>query len=228
MKNYYLYIFALICVFIFLSVFIDRLCKGDNYREFFKSTSNQSFVLLGDSILQNNYYVPDKKSVEELLLERTNGRTKCFAMDDASIQDVYGQINNISNEQNTRHTTIFLSIGGNNILSTFFENNKNKNDKNDLATIFNEYKELVYYIKEIFPYPTLVLFDLYYPPNLKYQQYHEIIEEWNHFLYDYTKDHHYHLFKISHLLTQEEDFTSDIEPSTIGSKKIVDSIFNVY
>ena len=227
MKKFILCIFTF-CLFITMAFVIGIHYNRNNYREFFKATSHRCFVLLGDSILQNDYYVSDKKSVEELLLERTNGRTKCFAMDDATISDVYSQVNNISNEQNNEETTFFLSIGGNNILSTFVENKKNKNDKNGLASIFNEYKELVDYIKEIFPYPKLVLFDLYYPPNLKYQQYYPIIKEWNNLLYDYVKEYSYHSFKISRVLTQEEDFTSDIEPSAIGSEKIVDAILKVY
>jgi hypothetical protein len=199
-----------------------------NTKEFFNLQKNQYFVLLGDSVLKNNDYVSDKKSVEELLLERTNGQTHCFAMDDASILDVYGQITNIPKYLNTKHTTIFLSVGGNNILSNFVEDPNNNNDKNLLATIFTEYKELIRKIKTNLPYPKLVLFDLYYPPNLKYHQYYPIIKEWNNLLYKYIKENRYYSFKISNILTRDDDFTSDIEPSTIGSKKIVDSIMNTY
>lgn len=227
MKKFYLYIF-IFCLFIIMFLITEIITCGFNTKEFFNLQKNQTFILLGDSILKNNDYVSDKKSVEELLLERTDGQTHCFAMDDATILDVYGQITNISKDLNTRQTTIFLSIGGNNILSNFVESFKNNNDKNRLATIFTEYKELIQHIKTSLPYPKFVLFDLYYPANLKYHQYYPIIEEWNNLLYEYIRENHYHSFKISNILTREQDFTSEIEPSTIGSKKIVDCIMNTY
>jgi hypothetical protein len=36
------------------------------------------------------------------------------------------------------------------------------------------------------------------------------------------------VFKISSILTHPEDFTLEIEPSSIGSEKVVNSIFSSY
>jgi hypothetical protein len=223
MKYFYLYIFLLICFIFIVSCF-------NTYKESFNS-DKQTFILLGDSILKNDSYVSDGESLHYLLLERTNKKTFCYAVDDSKIIDVYKQIDEIPYELNTTRTTIFLSIGGNDILQNFVENNKNNNNKNDLVTIFSEYTNLIKSIQNKFPNANIVLLDIYYPSNLKYKQYHEIIDEWNNMIYDFSRESNNNItsvLKISNILRQDEDFTLDIEPSAIGSKKIVDIILTSY
>jgi thymidylate kinase len=221
MSYFYLYIFI-------LAIFIICVSYWNTYREGFNS-DKQTFVLLGDSIFKNDQYVPDGKSVNQLLSERTNGKTICLAKDDAKIANVYDQVKQIETYLNTTTTTIFLSVGGNDILSRA-ENNDNS-DNNFLPTVFESYKSLVQFIQSQLPKANIVLCDIYYPNNLKYKQYHPIISEWNDMVQTFARDPKNQIrgvFKISYILTTPEDFTLEIEPSAIGSQKIVDTILSSY
>jgi hypothetical protein len=180
------------------------------------------FILLGDSILNNNAYVSQGKSISDLLIERTSGKTVSLAIDDSQIQYIYRQINNIPNTQN-KITTIFLSVGGNDLLSTL--TNKSMMI---LSTIFASYKTLVKSIKINQPSANIVLLDIYYPNNLHFKQYHLIIKECNELLYKYASENNYSVFKISNILTQPTDFTHEIEPSLLGGQKMIESILHSY
>ena len=86
MKYFYLYIFLLLG-FIFIVSYYNTYYT---YKEPFNS-EKQIFVLLGDSILKNDRYVSNDQSVQFLLMERTNNKTHCYAVDDSKIIDVYKQ-----------------------------------------------------------------------------------------------------------------------------------------
>jgi len=101
-------------------------------------------------------------------------------------------------------------------------------DEKLINTMYLAYKKLVESIKMKYPDAKIVLFDIYYPNNLKYKQFHKYIQEWNKKIYDYTREKNYELFKISSILTKPEDFTFDIEPSSIGSRKVVNAILSIY
>jgi hypothetical protein len=227
MKYFYLYIFLLLG-FIFIVSYYNTYINS--YKESFNS-EKQIFVLLGDSILKNDRYVSNGQSLQFLLMERTNNKTHCYAVDDSKIIDVYKQIDEIPYEFNTSYTTIFLSIGGNDILQNCLENNANCN-KTDLVPMFSAYKNLIKSIQTKFPNANIVVLDIYYPNNLKYKQYHELIDEWNNMIYDYaresSKNNITSVLKISNILTHPDDFTLDIEPSAIGTKKMVDIILSSY
>jgi hypothetical protein len=75
------------------------------------NSNKQTFVLLGDSILKNDAYVSDGKSVDYLLSERTNGKTIALALDHSKIVDVFDQISDIPDTANNKLTTVFLSAG---------------------------------------------------------------------------------------------------------------------
>jgi len=229
MKYFKLYIFLLI-LFIFIVSYYNTY--KNTYTEQFNSNFNkQTFILLGDSILNNNAYVDNENTVNQLLIERTNGKIICLAMDDSTINDVYNQLNSnsINDTLNNKYTTIFLSIGGNNILYNYVEN-INKDDT-IIKTIFTEYKKLVKQIQHKFSNSNIVLLDIYYPNNSIYKQYHSIINKWNKMIYNYAKNPKNKIssvFKISNILTQPEDFTLGIEPSSCGSIKLVNSLLNSY
>jgi hypothetical protein len=226
MANFYLYVFILLC-FILAVSYYNTLHANNHFIETFDS-NKQNFILLGDSILKNEAYVSNGKSIYSLLKKRTNGKTICLAADDSKIIDVYNQINNIPDDLNNNNTTIFLSIGGNNILSQL--KNKEELDR-DLRSIFNEYKKLIKSIQDTLPDANIVLVDIYYPDNSKYEQYHSIINEWNNKIYDYaqnSKNNISSVLKISTILTQKDDFTNDIEPSSKGGKKLIESILASY
>jgi len=226
MKYFYLYIFLLICFIFIVSCFNTYI---NTYKESFNS-DKQRFILLGDSILKNDSYVSNGQSLHFLLKERTNNKTHCYAVDDSRIIDVYNQIDKIPYNFNNSNTTLFLSVGGNDILRNCVESNANCN-KTDLAPMFSAYKNLVKSIQTKMHNINIVLLDIYYPNNLKYKQYHDLINEWNRMVYEYAsepKNNISSVLKISNILTKEEDFTLDIEPSAIGTKKLVDNILTTY
>jgi len=71
------------------------------------------------------------------------------------------------------------------------------------------------------------LLDIYYPNNLKYKQYHSIINTWNTMIYSYANEPKHNIIgvlKVSGILTHDEDFSFGIEPSLKGGQKIVESI----
>jgi len=63
---------------------------------------------------------------------------------------------------------------------------------------------------------------------MKYKQYHSIINEWNNMIYSYSNKNNYSVLKISGILTHSEDFSLGIEPSAVGSKKLVETILSSY
>ena len=90
---------------------------------------------------------------------------------------------------------------------------------------------LIKSIQNRLPKAKIILIDIYYPNNLTYRQYHNIIKEWNTMIYDYSekpKNNIYSVIRISSHLTQSEDFSFGIEPSSNGGKKIADLILGTY
>jgi hypothetical protein len=200
-----------------------------NTKEGFTSNT-KSFILLGDSILKNDAYVSNGKSVANLVAER-NQNIYCFAEDDSKIVDVYSQIDKIPHEFDSPNTLIFLSVGGNDILSHYVDQNQDIKNTSVLNPMFSVYKNLIKSIQKRMPQSKIILFDIYYPDNLTYKQYHFIIKEWNNMIYDFAenpKNKIYGVIRISSYLTQNEDFSFGIEPSSSGGQKIADLILGSY
>jgi hypothetical protein len=229
MKYFYLYIFILVIFILTVSVY-NQFISENIKREGLENNENNNIILLGDSILKNNSYVSYGKSIDEILNEKTNGMTHCFALDGSTIVDTYQQLNQIPVELNKPTTTIFLSSGGNDIISKYIENTIDHNDSNTLDTIFGAYRNLIKSIKTKMNQSKIVLLDIYYPESIKYKQYHPIIKEWNERIYEYsndTKNGINHVLKTSKVLTKSEDFTLNIEPSQTGGDKIANSILEL-
>jgi hypothetical protein len=226
MKYFYIYVFILLCFIIAVSYLNTYL---NTFKEPFNS-DKQTFVLLGDSILKNNAYVSDGKSVDILLKERTNGKSFCLAMDNSKIADINSQIQQIPETLNNNFTTIFLSAGGNDILTYYVDQENDVTNSSILESMFVEYKKLIEIIRAKLPNANIVVLDIYYPDNVKYKRYHSLIQEWNNSLYDYVKTQNgvVNVLKISNILTQPEDFVFGFEPSSNGSVKLVDAIINNY
>jgi hypothetical protein len=223
MEYFYLYIFILLCFIVAVSYFNTYMTSREPF-----DSNKQSFVLLGDSILKNDAYVSDGKSVENLLIERTNGKTVCLATDNSKIVDIYSQLDKIPQEFNTNFTTIFLSVGGNDILTHYVDQGNDSNNTSILGAMFAAYKKLIKGIQNKFPKAELVLLDIYYPNNMTYKQYHSIIDSWNKMVYEYAGKNGLSVLKISNILTQPDDFTFGMEPSATGSRKLVDTILSSY
>ena len=200
------------------------------YSESFNS-NKQSFILLGDSILKNDAYVLNGKSVCNLLLERTDGKTICLARDNSTISNVYNQVEKIPRNFNSNYTTVFLSAGGNDILTHYVEKENHSNDTSVLDSMFIEYKKLIKSIQTKLPKANIVILDIYYPDNSKYKQYHQIINEWNNMIYNYASQPQNNItsvLKVSNILTKNIDFSFGIEPSNIGGEKLVETILNSF
>jgi len=227
MENFYLYIFILICFIIAVSYWNTYATSKYALVESFNS-DKQTFVLLGDSILKNDAYVSDGKSVEELLVERTNGKTTCLAVDHSKIVDIYSQVDKIPEELNTSQTTVFLSAGGNDILTHYVDQGNDSTDTSILGTMFGAYKKLIKSIQKKLPKANIVLLDIYYPDNMTYKQYHSIINDWNKMVYEYAAKNGLSVLKISGILTKPDDFSFGMEPSATGSHKLVDAILSSY
>ena len=226
MEYFYLYIFILLCFIIAVSYWTTI---NSNIESF--NSDKQTFILLGDSIFENDAYVSDGKSVDNLLLERTNGKTISLAVDHSKIVDIYDQVLKIPDNLNSSSTTIFLSAGGNDILNHYVDDNNDITNKTILGTIFAAYKNVIKSIKNKIPNANIVLLDIYYPENITYKQYHPIIKEWNEKIYNYAsepKNNIKSVLKISNILTKGDDFTLGIEPSSIGSQKLVQAILTSY
>ena len=192
-----------------------------------QTNKKRSIILLGDSILNNRTYVAPGDSVEELLKKRTTDTIYNFAQDDATIQNVIHKLNQIPEHLNNRNTTIFLSLGGNDIIHHYIKNNNiDLHNFNILNHIFIKYETVVHIIRQKMNKSHLFLLDIYYPKNASFQMYKPILHEWNRLLetMNNTKNINIHILKISQDLTQEQDFTDNIEPSKIGGEKIANLI----
>ena len=228
MKYFYLYIF-LISIFIFIMAYLNTYTRSTIVKESF--SNNDTIILLGDSIFKNDSYVSEGKSVEFLLKEKTNNKIYMYAENNALINTMYTQINKIPIDLNTPSTTIFLSSGGNDILEKYVEFSKEDMPDDYINTIFAAYKTLVKSIQTKMNQCKIVLLDIYYPNNIKYNQFKPLLEKWNNLLDSYASDTNNHInrvIKISEIVTKPEDFTHDIEPSEIGGEKIAELIHLIH
>ena len=225
----YLYIFILITIILAVSFYTQYTYETMNMESFLNNNNKKSIVLLGDSILKNNSYVKNGQSIEDILREKKGDNLYCLALNNSTIVDVYSQIDSIPLELNNENTTIFLSSGGNDILSQYVD--KHDSDVSDihvLNVIFIAYKKMVKSLQTKMNKSKIVLIDIYYPTSNQFSQYKHIIQEWNNLLEKYAREKSYGLIKISKIVTASDDFTLSIEPSEKGGEKIARSILNYY
>ena len=229
MNYFYLKIFGLI-LFIFAVSYWNTYCSS--FIESFSSNkSSRAIVLLGDSILKNNSYVPDGKAVDNILEERSLKNDKnielySLAENNSKIVDVYSQINKIPLDINNKSTTIFLSSGGNDILSFYVDQQGDTSDTGFLNTMLADYKKLMKSIQTRMDLCQIVLLDIYYPTSNQFTQYKPILEQWNSLIADYARENSFGLLQISHVVTSDDDFTLGIEPSEKGGEKIAQLILD--
>ena len=216
MNYFYLKICGLV-LFIIAVSYWNTYCAS--FIESFSSKNNKAIVLLGDSILKNNSYVSDGKGVDNILEER-NAKVFSLAENNSKIVDVYGQISKIPLDINYTSTTIFLSSGGNDILSFYGDTT----DTGFLNTMLAAYKKLVKSIQTRMNSCKIVLVDIYYPTSNQFAQYKPILEKWNELIATYARENSLGLLEISKTVTGSEDFTLGIEPSEKGGTKIAEQI----
>ena len=208
----------LILILILILIFILHKKK-----EGFLSTQH-TLILLGDSVFYNNPYVEKGKAVTDFLqnnslVKNKNNKIYCLAENDATINDIYEQIDNIPIDANAlnanalnANATLFLSVGGNDILQL---EPTDKNAKNAINETCHRYKKLIETIQQRFPQMRLVLLNVYYPPTIPH--YYTLIKKWNTFL---INEYPYHVLDLTQIMYQSTDFTFNIEPSVSGGEKI--------
>ena len=227
MNYFYLKIFGLV-LFIIAVSYWNTYCSSFIESFSFNSSNknkngNNTIVLLGDSILKNNSYVSNGKGVDNILEER-NAKVVSLAENNSKIIDVYGQIGKIPLDINNVSTSIFLSSGGNDILSFYVDQNGDTTDTGFLNTMLAAYKKLVKSIQTRMNKCQIVLVDIYYPTSNQFTQYRPVIEQWNTLIANYARENLLGLLQISQSVTADEDFTLGIEPSEQGGAKIAQQI----
>jgi hypothetical protein len=208
-------------------IFSQYLYSKSKKEGMFSKEKPKVIILLGDSILKNNYYVGYEYSVENLLQQKSNKIIKCYAVNDSKIYDVFSQINRIPIELNENNTYIFISVGGNDILDKYVERkNVDINDFEGLNTFFGNYKKLIKTLKNKMNKCKIIALDLYYPTSSVYVPYKDIIKEWNKKTYEFLIENNIEILPISKIMTNSRDFIFDIEPSKEGGEKIANAINN--
>jgi hypothetical protein len=203
-------------IIFFLSIIIIISCA------YFKGikeglTNNDNIILIGDSVLNNSNYVSDGNSVYDILKTKTTNVFN-YSKDGATINDCYEQLDKIPLELNQSNTCIFISAGGNNILTS-----RNKMTSESITKLFNDYGEFIKSVKTKLPNSEIYICNLYLPTNSRFQIYKQSIEQWNKLISQNSSE--YNVIDINSLLNTSEDFVYDIEPSEIGSKKIANIIY---
>jgi hypothetical protein len=187
--------------------------------------SNNIIALIGDSILNNSVYVFEKQSVPELItigLIKDNSNRKCFnfAKDGSIISDCYKQLFKLNTGTNIK--TIFVSVGGNNILNSF--QSIHSDSTVFINNLFAEYLKLIDAIKAACPSATIVALNLYYPLKTSFKVSHPLIKQWNQLLTDNSIKYNFKIIKLDEIIVSDEDVVYDVEPSFIGGQKIADAI----
>lgn len=224
----YLYIFILVFIILAVSFYTQYKYESMNMESFLNNNNTKNnIVLLGDSILKNNSYVKNGQSIEDILRENKGDNLYCLALNNSTIVDVYSQIDSIPLELNNENTSIFLSSGGNDILSQYVDkHDSDVSDTHVLNVIFIAYKKMIKSLQTKMNKSKIVLIDIYYPTSNQFSQYKPIVQEWNKLLEKYAREKSYGLIQISKSVTASDDFTLSIEPSEKGGEKIARSILN--
>jgi len=207
---YYLFILFIILYFYF-----------SFYKENLTNMNNKQIVLLGDSILENSPYA--NPSIFEIL-QNSSYSVFCFAKDNSTIDSTYLQIYDIPSNLNNRNTFLFVSVGGNDILQKYVYKDIQSDKHKNMDKIFEEYKSLILSLQKKMDLSNIFLLNIYYPTSDYYKSYYHLIKEWNESLKKFCLEKNFKCLNIAEFMTSEKDFSFDIEPSSIGSKKISDAI----
>jgi hypothetical protein len=211
-------------IYFMFSIFIITIIFYFYYKSFYSNTfieyfsqnktknnQNTNIILLGDSILNNDNYVNNNQSVESNIAKNFEGNVYNYAADNSIISSVYNQINELSKNINNNNSNIFISVGGNDILT-------NKNTS--LTDLMIDYENLLSYLSSKMDKCNIFLINIYYVKSNKYKQYYSSIDKWNRNLTKIASKNDYKVVEISKIMTSDIDFINDIEPSSIGSQKI--------
>lgn len=225
----YIIFLLIFFVIIFLVFLFMRENKNMFIESFYTNGNKETIILLGDSILKNNSYVENGEAIDSLLIKKSNSKVFSYAEDGSNITDVYSQLDKVPLELNKKTTTIYVSIGGNDILSQYVDRMINLTNMTSLTMIFSKYVTLIESIKTRFHLCKIVLLDIYYPKSIMYKVYYSLIKKWNEMIDEYVNNtkNTILILKISNILIQDNDFIFNIEPSNTGGDKIANSILSL-
>lgn len=188
-------------------------------------SQRKDLFLIGDSMLNNQLYVPDGDSVYHKLREQTKDTVHLLAKDDAVISDMYSQLHKIPAHFDKPTTYVCVSAGGNNLLnmqSLLFTNSFQEDVREEMDAIFKEYTKFISAIKMRLPSATILLLNLYYPPTMPHLN--TVVSRWNELLSNmFTNDSvtkHIRVIQVDNTFTEPTDFVSRIEPSSEGGDKL--------
>jgi lysophospholipase L1-like esterase len=206
-----------IILFIFIFIFLlnyfnnnDVSYTNTNTNTYFEYFSTQkTIILLGDSILNNQRYVPAQESIPYLLNQQY--KLINLAQDNATISSVYSQLNKISIDLNNSNTFVFVSVGGNDII----------NNKQNINQIIENYNKLLETIKARLYNCNIIILNLYYPIE-SHDEYYNEINMWN----NNIKNQSIKSIDLTNIIKTTNDLTAYIEPSSIGGEKIVSAIIS--
>ena len=186
-------------------------------KEGLSSINKKNIILLGDSILNNSNYVNPGESVSDLIKSKGGINIMNVAIDKSKIKDINKQLIRIPSNYNNSNTYIFISIGGNDILSLPSQNDEQINE------LFKEYLKNIKAIKNKFPKSKIVALNIYHPPSSYYKMYYNSIDLWNKLLKQNTFEG-YNVLNIDEIIKSNNDLVNEIEPSKQGSIKIANAI----
>jgi hypothetical protein len=184
-------------------------------------------TLFGDSILNNSRYVPLGKSVGASLRDIYGSGLRINAQDGASINNVYNQVEQYETYNKiSDNTHIVISAGGNNMLNAMNVHALNNESVDKFAS---QYRRLVKHVCTTFPEAHIYLLNVYHPAEERYDKISKYIDRWNDSVASLVGDDdlgRLSLIDVAGICTEEEDFVSEIEPSSKGGKKIAREIVN--
>ncbi len=202
--------FAIFIVFIIFTNLKD-------IREGLSSINRKNIIFLGDSILNNSTYVKPGESVSDVIKRKGGINIMNVAIDKSKIKDINNQLIRIPSNYNNSNTYIFISVGGNDILSLPSQNDEQINE------LFKEYLKNIKAIKNKFPKSKIVALNIYHPPSSYYKMYYKSIGSWNKLL-NQNKFEGYNVLNIDEIIKTNNDLVNEIEPSNQGSIKIANAI----
>jgi len=216
-KNLLFYLLIAFIIIFFVILILLIIPFFFYYENFQTMNSSKNLIFLGDSILNNQSYVLPGETVQDLLEKQSTLKIFNYAEDGANLFSVYQQLEKIPEYLNSTETTIFLSIGGNDILSLILKN-ENKNNDIFILLLFQKYQNLLTVLLEKMNKCYIFILDIYYPVDSYFKSYENFLKKWN-LLLD-NNNEKIPIIKISLFLNKKEDFTKSIEPSKFASEKI--------
>jgi lysophospholipase L1-like esterase len=216
MKIYYWHLIVGICliIIIYLSsyIFSNKLLI-ENFGE--KQNTLSNIIFLGDSILNNSAFLPNQQTVFNQMKQALSPNTDLisFAKNGAIMSNMSFQISQLPVYLDNSKTSIFISIGGNDLLQS-----------QTPKQLIKQHTDHIKNIKIHMPTSHIYILNLYSPVERKYDSFIPTIQDWNNKLHTqyYNKSKNIHIIDINSSVTRSGDFIQGIEPSAEGGKKIVD------